>query len=75
MDLPVPMTLGVLVERCEHDWENDLNIIADQVTEVLVVPEIQGSFCDLKDDVREDSASRYSVLPENEDSQQTWQAD
>ena len=69
------MTLRVLVERCEHNWEDDLNIIADQVTEVLVVPEIQGSFCNLKDDVRKDLELEASGLPGNEDSQQTSQAD
>lgn len=35
------MALGVFVKRCEHDGENDFHIVADQITKVLVVPEIQ----------------------------------
>ena len=42
------MPLGVLVERREHDWEYDFDIVADQIAEVLVVPEIKGSFGNLE---------------------------
>jgi len=35
------VALGILIERREHDWENDLHIVADEVTEILVVPEIK----------------------------------
>jgi hypothetical protein len=34
------MSFGVFVKRSEHDWKNDINIVADQVAEVLVVPEV-----------------------------------
>lgn len=39
--LPVPMALGVFVKRCEHDGEDDFHIVANEVAEVLVVPEVQ----------------------------------
>lgn len=38
--IPVPMPLGVFVERCEHDGQDGFYIIADEVTEILVVPEV-----------------------------------
>lgn len=38
--LPVPMALGVLVKRSEHDREDGFHIIADEVAEVFVVPEV-----------------------------------
>lgn len=42
------MALGVLIQRGKHDRENDLNIVADQVAEVLVVPEVKSPFSDLE---------------------------
>ncbi len=47
-DKPVPVTLGVLVERGKHDGQDDFDIIADQVAEVLVVPEVERPFGDLE---------------------------
>ncbi|MCV5090294.1 hypothetical protein OFC13_27045, partial [Escherichia coli] len=46
--VPIPMSLGVFVERSEHDGENDLDIVAHEIAEVLVVPEIQSSLGDLE---------------------------
>jgi hypothetical protein len=34
------MALGVFVQRSEHDWQNDLDVVANEVAEVLIVPEI-----------------------------------
>ena len=42
------MALRVLVKRSEHDWQDDLNIVADEVAKVFIVPEVQGTFCDLE---------------------------
>jgi hypothetical protein len=47
-DLPVPMALGILIERSKHNRKNYLNIVADKVAEILIVPEVQSSFCDLE---------------------------
>jgi hypothetical protein len=41
------VSLGVLVERGEHDWEDSLHVIADEVAEVLVVPEVEGTLGNL----------------------------
>ena len=46
-DLPVPMPFRIFVQWCKHDWENDLDIITDEITKVLVIPEIQGALCNL----------------------------
>jgi len=42
------MPLGVLVERREHDWEYDFDIVADQIAEVLVVPKVECPFGNLE---------------------------
>jgi hypothetical protein len=34
------MPLGVFEQRCEHDWENDFDVITDKVAKIFVVPEI-----------------------------------
>jgi DNA-binding helix-hairpin-helix protein with protein kinase domain len=44
---PVPVPLGVFVQRCKHDGQYDLDIVTDQVAKVFVVPEVQRSFGDL----------------------------
>jgi len=47
-DLPVPVTLGVLIQGRKHDRENDVDIVADQIAEVLVIPEIKSSLGNLE---------------------------
>lgn len=42
------MTLGVFVEWCEHDREDNLHVIADQIAKVLVVPKVESTFGDLE---------------------------
>ena len=46
--IPIPVALGVLIEGSKHDGENDVNVVADKVAEILVVPEVQGSLGDLE---------------------------
>lgn len=48
MHLPIPVALGIFVKRRKHDRENDFNIVADQVAEILVVPEVQRPLGNLK---------------------------
>jgi hypothetical protein len=42
------MSFRVLIEWRKHDWEDDLDVVADKIAEVLVIPEVKGSFCDLE---------------------------
>ena len=42
------MTLRVLIERREHDREDDFDVVTDQVAEIFVVPEIECSLGDLR---------------------------
>jgi hypothetical protein len=37
----------VLIQGCEHDGQYSLNIVANQIAEVLIIPEVQGTFGDL----------------------------
>ena len=39
--IPVPMSLRILVQWCEHDGKDGLDVVADQITEVFVVPKVQ----------------------------------
>lgn len=56
------MTLGVLEQRREHDWQNDLNIIADQVAEVFIVPEVECTLGDLGKKKTVSSLRNYSAI-------------
>jgi hypothetical protein len=42
------VALRVLIQRCKHDRKNDIDIVADQVAEVLIVPEIESSLGNLE---------------------------
>lgn len=44
---PVPVSVRVDVERREDDREDALDVLADEVDDVLVVPVVQRSFGDL----------------------------
>ena len=46
--IPIPVAFGVLVERLEHDRQNDFDIVADEIAEVFVVPEVEGSLGNLE---------------------------
>lgn len=59
-DLLVPVTLGVLVERWKHDWEDFGCIIADQAHDIFIVPIVQCSLCHLQ---QERKASLKRLLP------------
>jgi hypothetical protein len=41
------MALRVLVQRSEHDRQDDFNVVANKVAEVFVVPEVKRTFGDL----------------------------
>ena len=42
------MTFRVLVQGLEHYWQDDFNIIANEIAEIFVVPEIKRSLSDLE---------------------------
>lgn len=64
VDLPVPVILGILVKWSKHYWQYSLNIVSNKVAEILIVPEIQGSFRDLED--------REALTIQNCRKAQTW---
>lgn len=39
-DIPIPMALGVFVQRRKHDGQDSFNVVADQVAEIFVIPKI-----------------------------------
>jgi hypothetical protein len=45
------MAFGVFIERCEHDGKDDFNVVADEVAKVFIVPEIEGTLCNLGGDL------------------------
>jgi len=47
VNLLVPMSLRILIERSEHYGQDHLNIITDKITEIFIVPEVQRAFGDL----------------------------
>jgi hypothetical protein len=47
VDGAVPVVLGVLVERREHNGNDDIAVVADQRHDVLVVEEVQRTLRDL----------------------------
>ena len=46
--VPVPVTLRILIERREHYGQDGFNIVADQVAEIFVVPEVKCSLGHLR---------------------------
>jgi hypothetical protein len=48
VDSSIPMSLGVFVERSEHDRENSFHIITDEIAEIFIVPEIEGTLGNLE---------------------------
>jgi hypothetical protein len=49
------VALRILIQGCEHDRQYRFDIVANQVAEVLIVPEVQGTFGDL--------ANRVNTIP------------
>lgn len=39
--LPVPMAFRILVQRREHDREDDFHVIADEIAEIFIVPKVK----------------------------------
>ncbi len=46
--VPIPMAFRIFVQRGKHDGENNLDIVADEVAEILVVPEVESTLSNLK---------------------------
>ena len=44
----VPVLFGDPVEAGEHDGQDDAGVLLDQTHDVLVVPVVQSSFCNLR---------------------------
>jgi len=40
MNEPIPVALRVFIERSEHNGKNGFHIVAHEVAEIFVVPEI-----------------------------------
>ena len=38
------MPFGILVKRREHDGQDSLDIVADKIAKVLIVPEVKCTF-------------------------------
>lgn len=47
-DIPVPVPLGILIQGRKHDGKNNFHVIADEIAEVFVVPEVQCALRDLE---------------------------
>jgi hypothetical protein len=41
--LPVPVALRVLVQRSEHDGQDNLDVVTNKIAEVFVIPKVQSS--------------------------------
>jgi hypothetical protein len=46
-DIPVPMTLRVLVQWRKHDRKDHFHVVADKIAEVLIIPEVERSLRNL----------------------------
>jgi hypothetical protein len=46
--IPIPMTLTMLMQRPKHNRQYRLYIIAHQTAKIFIIPQIEGSFSDLK---------------------------
>lgn len=46
-DVPIPMALGVFIQRRKHDRQDSLDIVANQVAEIFIVPKIQSPLSNL----------------------------
>ncbi len=42
------MSLGVLIQRSEHYWQDHLDVVANEIAEVLIVPEVECSLRNLR---------------------------
>ena len=47
LNLPIPVSLRILIKWSKHDRKDDLHIVADKVAEVFVVPEVKSTLGDL----------------------------
>ena len=66
--VPIPMAFRVLVKWREHNWQYSLHIVANQVAEVFVVPEVECSLRHLGAAISGASVMLVcNFVPENED--------
>ena len=68
------MTFRVLIKWCKHDWQDGLDVVTHEITEVLVVPEVKSSFGNLKV-ISGCSLGNMEHSPENAGLQLILQAD
>lgn len=52
--LPIPMSFGVFVKWCKHDWKDDVNVITNKVAEVFIIPKIQGTLGHLVEKLKQE---------------------
>lgn len=45
--LRVPVFLGDPVQAPKHNWKDLVNVLLDEAENVLIIPEVQRSFCNL----------------------------
>jgi len=62
MDVPVPVALGVLVEWCKHDRQNHIDVVANEIAKVLIVPEVESSLGNLRQSVTAFEGKEHVVL-------------
>lgn len=41
------MAFRIFIKRLKHYRQNDFDVVANKVAEILIVPEVKCSFCDL----------------------------
>lgn len=46
------MTFRVFVKWRKHDWKDGFHIVANEITEVLIIPEVERSLRNLSSDQR-----------------------
>ena len=69
------MALGVLVERCKHYGEYNLDIVADEVAEIFVVPKIQSTLSNLSRSISMLARYVMAYKPGNAGWPQIWPTD
>lgn len=56
------MLFGDSVQATEHNGKDPVDVLLDEAENVLIVPEVQGSLCDLRGHEAEKTAVRKSCL-------------
>jgi hypothetical protein len=45
------MSFRILIEGSKHDWKDSLDIVADKIAKVLIVPEVERTFRNLNQEL------------------------